>query len=417
MNTLILILFDLVILLMLWIDTRHYNSMVTPFSVIGMMYLLLINVNDVFAVSAYHFYPISGAAKGILFAFLLLVFLIDFFFASYLKKQDLPAPVKAADPGDPVTYYIVTALFLIGLLAYCVAFLRLYRSYGLSIKGQNNGILGHLSYLAFILAPKFLYMTWKQKGILRKIFALGAVGAVFGIALLFGGKYVFFINLCFFVFYLSFASGRKIRFRDIVIVGLLLAAVAVIVFIFLYLIIPNATGQYQSSIGFAIEHFFYYLLSPVIANNYTLLHPGLSGSLIPVAFFVNLVRAFLGGGYVDTILGFDFRSSYLEITNVSGLFGELTYSSGIIGAFLYVLLIFTVINLLYTACRKSGNYALSCSYMLGILAFSFFSNLFTNSGIIEPLIIVILVEFILQHLDKGVFSQMLKEKRHGMDRS
>ena len=417
MSFLILILFDLVIMLMLWIDTRHYGNIITPFSVIGFMYLILININDLFAVPTYSFYAVSGTAKLLLFVFLLVTFLIDLGFGYYLKQT---GEAKRTVSLGPAAYYAVCALFLIGLLAYLVSFLRLYMTYGLSIKGQNNGVLGHLSYLAFVLAPLFLYMTLKQTGLIRKVLAFLAVLAVFGIALLFGGKYVVFINLCYFIFFFILISRKKIHLRSIIIVGLLLAAVAVLIFIVLYLVVPRVTGQYTSSLDFAVEHFFYYLLSPVIANNYTLTHPGAVDPLIPVAFFVNLIRAFTGGSYVDTILGFDFRSSPLEVTNVSGLYGELTYSSGIIGALCYVVLIFTLINIVYVKCRKNGRYPLTTGFCLAILAFSFFANMFSNSGIVEPLILVFLAETVIQNVETlpFVFRPLSgKGMIHGMDRT
>lgn len=425
MELLILVLWDLIIGLMLWIDTRHYGNIITPFSVIGFMYCVLVNLNDLVASPIYQFHRVSIGAKGILFLFLLLVFLIDYFFAWYLQRSGEKglgksiiqsnglgkSAVQSNGVGKSIIqsygvghYYVVAALFLLGAFSYVLSFVRLYAAHGLSIKGQNNGILGHLSFLGFTLAPMFLYMTWKQKGVFRKLFALAAVLGVFGVSLLFGGKYVFFINLCYFIFYFILVSRKKVRFYSILLIGGALAGVAVIVFLFLYLVIPTLTGQYQSSVGFAVEHFFYYLLSPVIANNYTLLHPGLGDPLIPVAFFVNTAKAIFGtGSYVDTILTFDFRSSFYEITNVSGIFGELVYTAGIAGSIVHTILIFTGINLVYVASRKSGRYALTASLSLGVLAFSFFANMFSNSGIMEPLILVLLLETVLQLLQLSPF--------------
>ncbi len=385
-----LFVFDIFTLLLIKIDMDKYEKQITPLTIIALVYTILINLNNLIISNIYGFFKVENYVLGMMAVFFILIFMIDITFG-YLYRH-----TKRIEANFSVrfkSYKGVTFLFLIGVMAYSIQFVRLYASNGLNIKGGNNGILGHLSSFAYILGPVSLDLALKTKKKFNVFFSATLNVLVFLISVLFGGKYVIFINLTYFLLYFILKRDNRVSIGKIVKLALPLAMVAIGVFIVLYYIIPRITGRYQSTIYFAMQHMFEYLLGPVIANNYTIAHAGQGDFLIPFAVFINIGKAFMrAGNYVNPIYHFLFPIFGINKTNVSGIFGESIYDLGYVGAILYILILFIVINVFFYLYRARNKYYLSFCYSTSMIAFLFFCNYISVSGVLLPLILAFMLD-------------------------
>lgn len=381
-----LFLFDIFILFLVIVDMYYYKKQITPLSIIALVYVLLINLNNLAVSNIYGFYNVENYVLAALSVFFVFIFIVDMIFGylyRHMKKVDSAHSIRFRD------YRVVTALFLTGAAAYGIQFVRLYAAYGLNIKGSNNGILGHLSSLAFLLGPVSLDLAIKSGKRFRISLSAALNIVVLAISVLFGGKYVIFINLIYFILYFILKRDRKPGIGKMAKIAVPLAAAAVLVFTAIYYVIPRATGRYQSTMDFVIRHMFDYLLGPVVANNYTISHAEMGNALIPFTVFINIGKALGGSGnYVAPIYQFLFPVYGTYRTNVSGFFGEVVYNLGFVGALEYIILFFVVINVFVLLYRLENKYYLSFCYSLAVLAFMFFCNYITVSGVVLPWIYV-----------------------------
>lgn len=385
-----LFVFDIFILLLVKIDMDKYEKQITPLTIIALVYTILINFNNLIISNIYGFYKVENYVLGIMAVFFILIFMIDITFG-YLYRH-----TKRVEANFSVrfkSYKGVTIVFFFGVMAYSIQFVRLYASNGLNIKGGNNGILGHLSSFAYILGPVSLDLALKAKKKLNIIFSAALNVLVFLISVLFGGKYVIFINLTYFLLYFILKRDKRVSIGKIVKLALPLAVVAIGVFIVLYYIIPRITGRYQSTIYFAMQHMFEYLLGPVIANNYTIAHAGQGDPLIPFTVFINIGKAFMGmDNYVNPIYKFLFPIYGVNKTNVSGIFGESIYDLGYVGALMYIMVFFIIINVFFYLYRARNKFYLSFCYSTSMMAFLFFCNYISVSGVLLPLILAFMLD-------------------------
>lgn len=385
-----LFFFDILTILLIIVDMHNYGKQITPLTIFGGVYTCLINLNNLVISNVYEFIPVNGYALWIIFGFYLIIFCIDLL-GGYLYRKTSHCSFSFSTRF--VNYGSVTLLFFVGFAAYAIQFLLLYRTYGLAIKGLNNGILGHLSSLAFILGPVALDLSIKTGKKIRIIFAALLNISVLGISVAFGGKYVIFINLTYFLLYFVLKRNQRANLLKLMKIILPLIGVAVGAFVILYYVIPIVTGQYQSTMDFAIEHMFYYLLGPVIANNFTMSHAGQGNVLIPFAVIVNICRALVGNNdYVVTIYPFLFQVDSVTKTNVAGFLGETVYNLGIVGALFYTAVIFGIINYFYYQYRSKNKFYLSFCYSNAIIAFLFFGNFYSVSGVFLPLLLAMFLD-------------------------
>jgi len=201
-----LFLFDILIILLIVIDMHNYEKQITPLTIFGGVYTCLINLNNLVISKVYAFIPINAHALWVIFSFFIIIFCIDFC-GGYLYRNTPHCSFLFSTRFK--NYASVTVLFFIGFAAYGIQFLLLYRTYGLSIKGLNDGILGHLSSFAFILGPVALDLSIKTGKRIRIMFALLLNILVLGISVAFGGKYVIFINLTYFLLYFILKRDRR----------------------------------------------------------------------------------------------------------------------------------------------------------------------------------------------------------------
>lgn len=385
-----LLLFDLFTILLIVIDMRNYDKQITPLTIIGGVYTCLINLNNLVISNVYSFIPVNAHALWIIFSFFLLIFAMDFT-GGYLYRRSCHC--SSSFSIRFINYRSVMLLFLTGAAAYGIQFLLLYRTYGLEIKGKGGGILGRLTPFAFIVGPVALDLAVKSGKKLRILFTLFLNVAVFGISVAFGGKYVIFINLTYFLLYFVMKRDRKADLMSMLKIILPLIGAAVGTFVTLYYVIPAVTGQYRSTMDFAIKHMFHYLLGSVTANNYAMSHMGEGDVLIPFTVIINIGKALVGTtDYINPIYPFIFQVDNLAKTNVAGFFGETAYNLGLAGAYVYAAVIFGIINYFYYQYRKNNKFYLSCCYSTAIIAFLFFCNFYSVSGVFLPLLLAVFLD-------------------------
>lgn len=385
-----LLLFDILTILLIVIDMHNYEKQITPLTIFGGVYTCLINLNNLVISRVYAFIPVNAHALWVIFGFFLVIFCIDYL-EGYLYRNT--SHYSFSFSTRFANYRSVMFLFFIGFAAYSTQFILLYRTYGLSIKGLNNGLLGHLSSFAFILGPAVLDLSIKTGKKIRILFALLLNILVLGISVAFGGKYVIFINLTYFMLYFVLKRDRRANLLKLLKIILPLIGAAVVAFIILYYVIPRVTGQYQSTMDFAVKHMFYYLLGSITANNYTMAHAGQGDVLIPFTVIANIGKALVGNkNFINSIYPFIFQVDSLTKTNVAGFLGETVYNLGISGALFYIAVIFSIINYFYYQYRCKNKFYLSFCYSNAIIAFLFFCNFYSVSGVFLPLLLAIFLD-------------------------
>lgn len=387
-----LCLFDILTILLITIDMRNYGKQITPLTIFGGVYTCLINLNNLVISNVYAFIPINAYALWTIFGFFVIIFCVDFC-GGYLYRNT--SHCRFSFSTRFINYGSVILLFFIGVVAYSIQFQLLYRTHGLSIKGLNNGILGHLSSFAFILGPVALDLSIKTRKKKCIIFALLLNVLVLGISVAFGGKYVIFINLTYFLLYFILKRDQQADLKKLIKIIFPLIGTAVGAFVLLYYVVPRVTGQYQSTMDFAIRHMFYYLFGSVTANNYTMSHAGQGNTMFPFAVIVNIGKALVGNhDYINPIYPFIFRVDSLTKTNVAGFLGETVYNLGISGAFFYTVVIFGVINYFYYQYRSKNKFYLSFCYSNAIIAFLFFCNFYSVSGVFLPFLLAVFLDLL-----------------------
>ena len=280
-----LLLFDILTILLIVIDMYNYKKQVTPLTIFGGAYVFLINLNNLVISKIYGFISVDSYALWMIFLTFFMIFLVDILWGSFYKKSK---HFNYSFSTRFKSYQTVMILFFIGVLAYSIQFIRLYRTHGLSMKGLNGGIFGHLSSFAFILGPVVFDLAMKSKKRNRIFISLLLNLLVLVISIAFGGKYVIFINLTYFLLYFILKRDRKTSVFKLAKVVLPLICIAIMVFIIIYYFIPILTGQYQSTMSFAMQHMFYYLLGSISANNFSIAHAGGGNVLVPFTVIINI---------------------------------------------------------------------------------------------------------------------------------
>lgn len=401
-----LLVFDIVLLFLLRMDTRLYKRMITPFSVFASVNLVLINLNNLLIAHIYDFYTVSADALFLLTVFMTVIFGVDYFCAKlFFKLKDREFPSLET----PLIEKIIGILYLIGFAALVGQFVILLVQYGLGgMKGRASGILAHVSKLCLILAPFFLDFALKSKNKMRIWISLGMAGLVLLLLVLNGGKYPIMIHLLYFALYFFVSHQEQINLKKLLIPVAILSGAALVVFIIIYFLVPVITGSLEegvspfSAFAFSIKHLFDYLLGPVIANNFTLANPGAADPAIPFTVPANIIQALLSTQeYVDPIHAHIMPLQPDIFTNVSGLVGETVYCLGYANAAFYLIGIFAIVNVFYILYRKYSLYRLTCNYLLCLIILGFFCNFFTVSGALLPLIYLFILEtglYIFRHI-------------------
>ena len=398
-----LTIFNFLMISMIYIDYKRYKTVFTPFVLISSVYLILIDLNNLIIHDLYGFNLVTATSLMRLLILFILIFIVSFLFSifyCYIKKS------KAYKIEDSISFKTVSIVFIVGFLAYSISLLKDISAYGFgNIKGKESGLLAHLAELTFLFLPLLIK---KARGGVNRFLAYLATIIVFVFAFMYGGKYTILLNLLYLI--ISLNLNKDIKFKKIIKISILFILFGVIVFCVIYGFLPSITnkqaGGLYDNLAFAIRHFFYYLLSPIIANNYTLTHTLDGGTNILFAVIINCFKALVGdGNYVLSIFEPKFPYAPGANTNVSGLLGETVYCLGGFNALLYLLGLFIVIYIIYSLFMLRGYYKLTISYLFAVLLFSFFANFFTLSGVVLPLGFLFLVESYLQGFRRSKYAK------------
>lgn len=268
-----LIILNLAVIFMVYVDKKIYKTFLTPFTVVALTFLLMIDLNNLIISDIYGYYKVSDFSILVLLGFIAVVFAVACLFGYFWYAPKCRVAVKPKfDIEKRINYKFVIIIFLIGLAAYFISLLRDISAYGFgNLKGKASGIFAHLSQLAFLIAP----LLWSHsKSIKSKIISFCLIVLTFFMAFLYGGKYGILINFVYIMMYMLIRKDSNVKriLKYIAVIGL----AGLGVFIVVYAVIPSFTSSgadNSSSLAFSIEHFFYYLLSPIIANNHCFTHP------------------------------------------------------------------------------------------------------------------------------------------------
>lgn len=406
-----IILFDVIIAVFVMLDFIIYGKKIKPFAIVAGLYTILINFNNFIAVHVYGFLTVDGVTLMRLLGIFACMFLIEIVF-SFVEQKLKYSKLTVYDVCNKVEndnrkyfdeskyLFFINMIFGLCLFAYLVSLITNLRIYGTDIKGKNSGIVGHLSYFAFLLSPVVLLKNWNTKKILNKVFAILSVAMLFIISLIFGGKYVIFINAVYLMLCLLIANKSRINFKKLILLSLAFVVSVFSVFIIIYFVLPLLTNSGSTSISYAITHLFDYLLGPITANNYAFDHPNVGDSLIPFTVPINIFRSLFGGDYVYPVLPFVFNTSVNgNKTNVAGFIGESVYALGYLGGITYILVIFAIINVFYLLFTLKKRYSLTYTYILSVSLFLFFCNFVSVSGVLLPVIYIAIIETAIWIID------------------
>lgn len=394
--------YAIVIVLSNWLQYKMFKTFLNPYALISFVYLFLIIINNYIAVNLYGFYKVEDITILYLLFFLFIVFLIGILFYIFSKKSGtIRLDTREYKLLISNRKRLILVLFYIGLIAKYVSLFQTIRTYGLdNLKGNAYGIFAHIGSFATILLPFVLIIYLQNKW---KLYHLFGFILVLTNILIFGGKYVILITMVHIIVF--YALINKVPTKKIIKYGFLIVLLSFSVFIVNYVIRPIfEMGYYNNNIiagnlKFAFKHFFYYLLSPVIAMNDYFVNILDSSQGIPILFTVpiNIFKAiFRLGNYIMPIYSETVPISYDLGTNVAGLFSEAVHTGGWVIAIVYVSSFFSFVYYFYLKMLNYSRNISLVSYLLGVVMFLFFCNFITVSGVFLNIIYLTFIEIMLR---------------------
>ncbi|MGN0383835.1 MAG: DUF6337 family protein, partial [Eubacterium sp.] len=154
-------------------------------------------------------------------------------------------------------------------------------------------------------------------------------------------------------------------------------------------------------IAFSIEHFLHYLFCPFIASNEYYCMPeynGMSTGLL-TAFnaFNTLFQQFIGNrSFHDPALGVaPIVNSNGTTANVGGLFSELVFGIGMVGAVLYVFVVGLITYFFFYQLIKKKKMIITSLYMLSLITLSFFCNFYSIFANLECFVYCMLLDYFI----------------------
>ena len=157
-----IILYDVLIAGLILLDYIVYGKKIKPFAIIAGLYTILINFNNLIAANAFGFLLVDGITMMRLLGIFASIFLVEIIFSFIEQKFKKPkmtthdtcnlTDTKVSIDIDFSKYmFYMNLIFGLCLFAYFVSMLTNMKIYGTNIKGRNSGIVGHLTYFAFLL--------------------------------------------------------------------------------------------------------------------------------------------------------------------------------------------------------------------------------------------------------------------------
>lgn len=390
--------------LLIAVSRRLYGTHLTPFTVLASVYIVLIPLNNLLFTKI-GFEPVEALSLLYLSFFLGLIFLVGMVVLLLVRlKRDNRAYEYAKNYYTRVIesrWKLIFSLFVIGLTAKYITLFSAVSSYGiLDTKGTSSGVLAHIGNIGMMLTPLVFAYYMNHK---KQIHLLVMIFLMFASLIAFGGKYPVMILFLYTAFlYLMLNKMTTKSLLKVVTVGIILT---VVMFIAIYTVKPILDyGEfddrlYEDGLNFTFQHLIFYAEGSVVAMNefFTSSYGSIIGG-VAILFTVpiNIALAVTGSGnYIDPVIAKRIEVAPDSWANVGGMISESVYHVGFFGTALYTIAVFSFIYLIYVRARYSGRMIALASSLLAISALSFFCNFMTVSGIMIPILFLVLVELLL----------------------
>ncbi|HFK9593649.1 TPA: O-antigen polymerase [Enterococcus faecium] len=378
-----------------------YKTLFNPYSLISLVYCFLISLNNYYAVSRFSFFEVEDKTMIFLSFFLLLVFIISILFR-FLSIEKTSTRLNLCEYKEMIfkKEKVILIFFDIGLIAKYISLFQSISRYGFdNLKGNAFGIFAHIGSLAGILLP-FVFLIYLSDK--KKFFRLITFLLVLVNILIFGGKYLILITVLYVIIF--YALINRVSTSKVIRYSLIALIFAILVFFFNYVVRPILELGYfnsdltKNNFDFAIQHFFYYLLSPVIAMNsyFSVILNSQIG--IPILFTVpiNIFKAlFRVGNYVSPIYEDTVQISPGWGTNVAGFFAEAIHTGGWLIGTVTIIFFFVFVYYCYVKYIRYSRLTALTSYLLSVVIFMFFCNFLTVSGVVLNIMYLVVLEILL----------------------
>lgn len=380
-------------------EYKTYKTFFTPFVLLASAYTLIIFFNNFIGVYL-GFYKIQYISILYILYFLFLVYLTSIFslliFNNTLSRKNkyyysLNIYLNKINKNKNK----IICLFVICLLAKYISLIQTIGIYGLiNIKGKARGIFAHLGSVAVIMAPYIMVLYIKKRKMLYFVF----IFLLYISLIITGGKYGIIINFVHLIF--LYALIIKNSLKKLMQIGFLLIIFALLIFIVVYAVLPGIISHeftiayFKNSILFAVIHFIFYLVSPVIATNFYFQNIGNGNFETLFTVPINIYKfIFQQGNYIIPLnYGFIPVHTYYS-TNVGGLFAESAFNSSILEASFYVTVFFLLVYYFYNKSINKGKMISFTALLLSVSMMMFFSNFLTVSGVVIPILFLFIIEF------------------------
>lgn len=408
-----MIFFATMVAVMLLIEYRHYKTCITPFFILGGIYLFGTVLSNTLGV----FLGYNEINTKTLFLFTLYLFVI-FMGGQHFRKN--AENIKVTEENVYVANEtIIFTVFLIGLVGYAFSLVVAIRTYGITnIKGKSGGIFGHLGLVAVALSPMMTKLFFNTKKLRYPLSIL----VLLAISVVFGGKYYIFIIIVASI--MSVLLEKKVTIGKLMGVGVVLLGVAMVVFITIYAVVPLVqSGTFswtalKAAMLQALKHLFYYFAAPFICANTYFEKPIADGLLNGLKVLLNpfdaVLEAALGTrNFADIIMEWVpiSVSGYREASNVGGVISETVYHVGYIGTAVYLYIISFMVYLINDIkCKKHIFYG-TASILLGVFGLTFFSNYFTLLSIVEIIIYSFAMDIIISYMNYRKVEMHFEERK------
>lgn len=395
-------IFELLILLIVFLDYRYYRTILTPIVILGTIYLAfspIINLLSKFI----DIFPITGLTMALTCSYLFVFFVPGIFYkyANMGKKPFEDHMFHSYKHKFEMYEDIIWMFFVFAVLCKVINLVQVIQIYGIGNTKRNEfGIFANIGYLAQILSPYIAYFGLKRK----KLIYFFGLGIEFSVMILFELKGPIMITLIHMVlFYLIL--HQRITFKDGIKKGILLFSIGAILFISVYVFKPilsaESAEEQREAFMYAVNQFTHYFFSPFICSNTYFLTPNGNiyevGSRVILAPFVNLYELFSGTrNFADNIIHFWPMMSSTRGANVGGIFSESVYQVGYVNAVIYIFVLSFIINYFYHRMCIKGRLVNVTAYLLTLWGLCFFGNYFASFNTFQWLIYTIIVDEVIE---------------------
>lgn len=395
-----LVVYESVIIVMILIEYNFFKSYFTPFSIMGCCYAvapMLINTIGknigIYAIKDYNLWYTM--------VFLIIIWIPGLILSQGIKRSKLYNNNKIQCNCSRVDAYKLKllVLFIVCILIFLVTVITVLKTYGFKgSKNHTDGIEAHFGYLALMIAPYIVYYA-----VSKKIYSYFIwVGILFFELVMLQNKLPIVILLLQSVYFTFMMQGRA-KGKRIVKIGIVIILIVMLLFIGVYSIQPwliDRSATMQQSLSYGMERFIHYFFSGFISSNEYYKNPAgntfKDGWRVAFGFIDTLKEAIIGrGDYVNPVIEKWVLIAPGSATNVGGIFSELVYQIGFLGAGIYVFGIGIMVYVVfYLSCRYQI-FVNTAAYLMAMTSVSFFCNFYALFSTFEKLIYVVILDLIV----------------------